>query len=168
MLVVLAGVVSLILWGLLDVIVSSLRKRRAGTNPHWTLGVGLWGLLMCACAITLSRSIQGALPTGSHLAQFDSTAWKHPKSADWSANDITTRQKMLGSVVRRLTPSQSRAEIEGLLGPSLQTRYFQSSGRDLIYRTGMQRDSLLGIDSEWLLIWLDDDGRFERYAIYTD
>jgi hypothetical protein len=75
---------------------------------------------------------------------------------------------MLGSVVERLGPSQSGVDIEALLGPSLETPYFESTGRDLIYILGPQRDSLFGIDSEWLLIWLDDSGHFERYDIYTD
>lgn len=46
--------------------------------------------------------------------------------------------------------------------------YFQSTGRDLIYITGPERDSLFGIDSEWLLIWLDENGIYKRHAIVTD
>lgn len=31
-----------------------------------------------------------------------------------------------------------------------------------------ERDSMFGLDSEWLLIWLDGSGRFERYEVWTD
>ena len=57
---------------------------------------------------------------------------------------------------------------ESMLGPSLDTPYFQRTGRHLIYVLGPERDSYFVIDSEWLLIWLDSAGRFKRYAIYTD
>jgi hypothetical protein len=108
------------------------------------------------------------LPTGSHLRSFDRAGWQDAGSADYVAGDITPRQKMLGDVVESVLPGRSRAELEKILGPSLETAYFRSSGRDLIYVLGPQRDSYLAIDSEWLLIWLDKDGRFRRYAIATD
>ncbi len=75
---------------------------------------------------------------------------------------------MLGSLVDRFGTSQDRADLKALLGSSLETPYFESTGRDLIYILGPQRDSFFAIDSEWLLIWLDDSGHFERYEIYTD
>ena len=55
-----------------------------------------------------------------------------------------------------------------MLGRSVDTSYFQSTGRDLINALEPQRDSYYAIDSEWLLIWLDDSGYFDRYDIYTD
>jgi len=78
------------------------------------------------------------------------------------------RQKMLADVVKSVLPGRTRVELEQILGPSLETSYFKSSGRDLIYVLGPQRDSYFVIDSEWLLIWLDKDGRIERYAIAND
>lgn len=55
-----------------------------------------------------------------------------------------------------------------MLGTSLDTPYFQSTGRDLIYVTGPERDSLFSIDSEWLLIWVDENGIYKRHAVVTD
>lgn len=75
---------------------------------------------------------------------------------------------MLGDVVSHVLPSRDRRELEAMLGPSLDTRYVASSGRDLIYLLGPERDSMFGVDSEWLLIWLDGSGRFERYQVWTD
>jgi len=107
------------------------------------------------------------LPTGSYDKQFDREAWLDPESANYAAGDITPRQKMLADVVKRL-PGQTHAELENMLGPTLDTPYFKSTGRDLIYVTGPERDSLFGIDSEWLLIWVDENGIYKRHAIVTD
>ena len=101
------------------------------------------------------------------MSEFDQSAWLDPKSADYVQNDITPRQKMLAAVVAKL-PGSSRAQLEQTLGPSLETSYFMSTGRDLIYALGPERDSLFGIDSEWLLIWLDEKGTFQRYEIAND
>ncbi len=75
---------------------------------------------------------------------------------------------MLGDVVSHVLPGQARQELEQLLGPSLDTPYFADSGRDLIYLLGRERGSLFAIDSEWLLIWLDESGRVKGYQIRTD
>jgi hypothetical protein len=79
----------------------------------------------------------------------------------------TARQQMVGEVVQRLLPGKTRGELERLLGPSLDTPYFKTTGRDLIYVLGPER-SFISIDSEWLLIWLDQAGRFRRAEIVTD
>ena len=75
---------------------------------------------------------------------------------------------MLKDVVENILPGKNKAEIEKLLGQSLKTNYFRSVDKDLIYYLGPQRDSFLNIDSEWLLIWLDEKGVFERYKIAND
>jgi hypothetical protein len=126
------------------------------------------GFLMFAAATGLTRFIRGALPTGSHLLEFEPVVWQDPSSSEYVQGDITPRQKMLGSVVYQLNSTQDRRQLETLLGPSLETSYFESTGRDLIYILGPERDSFFRIDSEWLLIWLDSSKHFERYAIYTD
>ncbi len=38
----------------------------------------------------------------------------------------------------------------------------------LIYFMGPERGGGINIDSEWLLVWLDKSGRFQRYRIVTD
>jgi hypothetical protein len=89
-------------------------------------------------------------------------------SPPYVAGDITPRQKMLRDVVENLLPGKTRREIEALLGPSSATWYFEDTGRDLIYMTGPERDTPFSIDSEWLLIWLDQNDRFERFAVHRD
>ncbi len=96
---------------------------------------------------------------------FDSADWQ---AASSSRDDTpTVRQRMVGDVVQRLLPGKSRGEIERLLGPSPDTKYFKETGRDLIYVLGPER-SFISIDDEWLLIWLDQAGRFRQAEIVTD
>ena len=66
------------------------------------------------------------------------------------------------------TDMAAHRKLEAMLGSSLDTPYFASSGRDLIYLLGRERDSMFLVDSEWLLNWLDSSGRFERYQVWTD
>lgn len=160
-------VVVLVVWSAGAVLVSRLRRRPVGKASRVVGHVAVTGVLCLGGYLLASSFIPGSLPSGSHLSAFDRSIWLAPTSAEYVKGDITPRQKMLAEVVTSL-PGSSRQELEQKLGPSLETGYFQSSGRDLIYVTGPQRDSFMAIDSEWLLIWLDDAGRFERYAIVND
>lgn len=143
------------------------RRRPSPMSRRIFIGSGL-SLLGLAGIVGLARFIPAGLPAGSRLARFDQPAWRQLTSTAFVVGDITGRQKMLGDVVDNFLPGRSRAEIESTLGPSLDSPYFRGTGRDLIYLLGPEWDSYFVIDSEWLLIWLDSAGRFERYAIYTD
>ena len=130
--------------------------------------IGAAGMVSFAVSAGLDRAISGGLPSGSQLRDFDSAIWQNPGSSEYTADDITPRQKMLGDVVARVLPGRDRGQLEAFLGPSLETTYFARSGRDMIYILGPMRDSLIPLDSEWLLIWLDPSGRFARYEIASD
>jgi hypothetical protein len=73
---------------------------------------------------------------------------------------------MLADVVRRL-PGATCEQVERDLGPSLQTPYFRSTGRDLIYWLGPGR-AFMSFDSEWLHVWLTTDQKVERFAVVED
>lgn len=75
---------------------------------------------------------------------------------------------MLKEVIEKILPGKSRQEIESALGPSIEISYFRELDKDLIYYLGPERDGLFNIDSEWLLIWMDEDGNFRRYMIVND
>ena len=111
-----------------------------------------------------------ALAYGTHFLynhqKFNSAVWRDPNSAGYVSYDLTPRQRMLDDVIENVLPGSTQDEIETSLGESTNTGYFSSSGRDLIYILGAERG--LGVDSEWLLIWFDDSGNFERYDIVTD
>ena len=111
--------------------------------------------------------LPAGLPSGSYQLKFDDAEWKKPEAYKFTL-EISVRERMLGDLIDNVLPGKSREEIEHLLGPSLETPYFQSVDKDLIYYMGRQRDSGINIDSEWLLIWLDEEEIFERHEIYND
>ncbi len=75
---------------------------------------------------------------------------------------------MLEDLVVNMLPGKTKDEIEDLLGPSIDTNYFSSVEKDFIYYMGPERKSFMAIDSEWLLIWVGENGIFERYSIAND
>jgi len=75
---------------------------------------------------------------------------------------------MLKNVVENVLPGKNKQEIENALGRSMLTMNFQSSDKDLIYYVGPERDGVFNMDSEWLLIWLDENGKYKRYMVTTD
>jgi hypothetical protein len=72
------------------------------------------------------------------------------------ADDLLRR-----GALKRMT----RSEVVSLLGPPLDTPYFK--GTDMIYMLGPER-GWLSIDSEWLLIDLDQRGRVASARLATD
>ena len=75
---------------------------------------------------------------------------------------------MLEDLIINILHGKTKFEIEELLGPSLEINYFKSIDKDLICYLGPQRDSLFAIDSEWLLIWVDENNKFEKYRIVNN
>jgi hypothetical protein len=123
--------------------------------------------LLFGLALSVNRVISGGYPFGSQLLRFDQEVWLDKRSSEF-ADRVTERQRMIRDVIEGVLPGKQGHEIEALLGPSLETAFFQSTGRDLIYYLGRERQSLFPIDSEWLLIWLDDRDRFERAELRAD
>lgn len=159
-----------VLFGLISLIRLVTAKRK--DNPPSKVSiVGVYLLLsfiiLTPITFAVHRYIPRALPAGSDLKSFDSTIWKSESSTDWHEG-ISVREQMLKDVVERILPGKNRPEIESALGLSLETHYFSSLDKDLIYYLGPERDGLFNIDSEWLLIWLDENGKFMRYMIAND
>jgi len=74
---------------------------------------------------------------------------------------------MIDDVVNNVLPGKNKDEIENLLGKEVHSGCFSSMGCDLIYILGPER-GFVSIDYEWLLIWFDEEGNFQRYKIITD
>ena len=108
------------------------------------------------------------LPKGSDLKKFDSIIWQNESSIQPDKNFISEREKMLEDLVENILPRKNKNEIEKLLGKPLKTPYFSSSDKDLIYYLGPERDNYMNIDSEWLLIWLDEANKFQKYKVVND
>ena len=115
------------------------------------IGISILGMFSCSATKEL---------------KFDYNIWQDPESYHYQKDDITDRQKMLNSVLD-LIQGKSKSEIIGLIGEGLDTAYFISTERDLIYILGPER-SYTGIDSEWLLLWFDEDKMLLKYEITTD
>lgn len=158
-------------WRFFGTLLSWRRKRPLSAGSRRAGQPAVAGLGAFVLVLVLSHIIPNPLPTGSDLSEFDPSVWLDPNSVEYVRGDITPRQKMLAAVIAKL-PGRNRTELEHTLGPSLETPYFMSTDRDLIYLLGPQRDALFAIDSEcdseWLLIWLDETGMFERYEIAND
>jgi hypothetical protein len=161
----LAAAVAGFWWWLSNSPVVRERCRRWGVTLALLLMVGL---VFSAGSILLKRG----LPYGAFLLPFDRNAWCDENSADWVDDDLTPRQKMLGAVVWTVLKPRgataTRETIVSLLGPTEGDDLFDSTGRDLSYRLGPQHDSMFAIDDDWLLIWLDDHGQFQRFEIRAD
>jgi hypothetical protein len=161
--VALLGLLALLVWGAIGA-ARALRRGSAVNQRHRALLVlSMAGLLMFGTA----RSIRGPLPTGSYLLEFDADVWRAASSLKWVEGDITPRQKMLGSLVDGLSRTHDRAQLEAMLGPSGDaSSHSASTGPHLIYMLGPAREDFFPIDFEWLEIWLDASGHFERYEIH--
>lgn len=146
-------------------------SRRKGHSPTRATRVGtalfFSVLLLSPLTLALHSYLPHTLPSGSELRKFDSVLWKDKYSTDWG-DGISMREQMLQDVVDNILPGQPKEGIEDLLGPSLETSYFSSMDKDLIYHLGPGRDGFFNIDSEWLLIWLNKEGKFDHYLIAND
>jgi hypothetical protein len=119
-------------------------------------------IALSLCSVAYARG----LPIGSFSKRFDKQLWAASSASRSVSGDITERQKMLGDAIRTVVVNGTKENIIATLGTT--DGYFSSSGRDLTYHTGPQRDSAFPIDDEWLSIWFDSDGRTIRYKIWSD
>lgn len=130
-------------------LVASLRRR-----PRLIGALGV--LFVAALALFMGGAwMQGYLPVRS----FNAAEWKDPPSSN-------TRLSMIDALLQTHDlKGMTRAEVVGLLGEPPATDYFRHW--DLVYFLGPQRGSLR-IDSEWLVLKLDENGRVAEWRVATD
>ncbi len=153
---------------LISIIIILIRKFKKRKQLPLFLSICIIFAFMLVSSAIVVFAPESEFPTGSNLMKFNPDVWKTEKAQIWPENGPSTREKMLKDLVKNVLPGKSRAEIETLLGPSLETDYFQSIDKDLIYYMGPERDNYMALDSEWLLIWLDENGIFQKYKIVND
>lgn len=160
---VLVALMVLGLWGGVGILRSASRELPR-KRSHWTcVRAASVGLLAFSAALLVVRLLPEPLPPGSDLLPFDRTVWQ-AQGADASVGRAhTPRQQMLAAVVEML-PGRGREQILSELGPSDTSGDAPVEGQDLSYRLGHQRRLALGLDSEWLLIWIVD-GRYQRHEL---
>jgi len=156
--IILASIVCLVLMGILHLV---------SKKTHIVIRqIAFLGPAMILIWILIGHYFPHNLPAGSDLLSFDSISWKNNETEPLPKDLVTVRQKMLKDVVYLVLPGKSKEEIESLLGPSTQTKYFKGQ-YDLIYVLGPERDHFFGLDYEWLLIRLKD-GKFKKFKIVND
>ena len=101
-----------------------------------------------------------AILSYSPSRDFSKEAWlNEPNKRVELINDLLKNYEIKG---------KTREEIIALLGDPLEkSPYFQESGRDMIYLLGPERGTIFGLDSEWLLLWLDN-GLVTKYSLARD
>lgn len=148
------------------IVMNTLRRRPYLEDYRFrVVHTGFSFALVFLVMLTLTL-LKGPLPAGSDAAVFDADLWSGKKaSALYDEQGITARQAMLSDLVKRVLPGRSRAEIIEILGEPDNINRFDAN---LIYSTGIERGASLKLDSEWLLIFIDENGIFERYSIAND
>ena len=151
-LVVICNVYSLIAWAL-------SKRRSKKLNAVVVVGpvISLTILVGFLCAPFIPKF----LPSGSHLQPFNSELWIADDSTIMRGG-INDRQKMLGDVVGNVLPGKSRNEIIKLLGLSSD----DSNQPTLLYYLGPARGDSFGVEVEWLEVYLDLSGNFEKYEVF--
>ena len=95
---------------------------------------------------------------------FDSDVWKNTP-AEFSLE--STRLKMVDDFLDKyFIVGMSRDEVISLIGEPDQTEYFKSY--EMVYMLGQETDSYFAIDSQWLVLDLNDSERVVSYNIVTD
>ena len=114
--------------------------------------------------IVIAVAVVAAFTVGSFLfpgRAFDPAAWQDEGQVQRGVRlAMADRLVACGTLVRK-----SRAEVVGLLGEPPPTGYF--ADWDLVYWLGPER-GFFGIDSEWLVLRLDADGRVVDNRIVRD
>lgn len=150
---------------LVVIITNFFRKQKHG---EFAISINVIFLTMVFIYLIYIAIPQLRLPSGSNLMKFNSSVWKTEDSQSWKEDGISVREKMSGDLLFNVLPGKTKTEIEELLGTSLETNNFKSIAKNLIYYLGPERDSFFAIDSEWLLIWIDDNNKFKKYKIVND
>lgn len=140
------------------------------SRRRWLVWLATFTTILVSAGVTFvaHTTLGRGLPTGSFVEPFDGQVWRDKSSAEYVNGDITPRQKMLGAVIAEVVQGGDKESIVEQLGPPDAVSFFSELSPSLIYCTGPQRDSFFRIDSEWLLIWLDEQGRTKRYEIRSD
>ena len=102
------------------------------------------------------------LPSGSDKVQFNKQLWIKNKLEH--SIQLTVRQEMLQDTVKKF-PGKNRKELIELLGSKHAPYSFDNSSNTLKYYLGGSRNISPG--EEWLFIWFDKNGIFEKYQIIT-
>lgn len=137
--------------GITNALIEKAKGHQVSSKDKFRIVLLILATASIIFVLLVGRLVSGGLPPGSGSLKFDRQLWLADTSSK-TRQGITDRQRMLKSIVEVVLPGRTRKEIESILGPTLNTEYFKSTGRDLIYYTGPERTGFIRLDSEWLLI----------------
>ena len=103
-----------------------------------------------------------------YFRRFVASTWRDVDH--WNYGEVRSpRHRMVDDLlVRGVLDGMTAAEILKLLGPPAGKGFpHGAADSDIHYRLGIE-SGILGVDSDWLLIYLDQDGVFAYARIYTD
>ena len=143
------------IWGISGILQSKVNKGQPSPKHIFFAQIAVFGLLVFAGSTAIAYI---AYYPYNH-PKFNSEIWRDPKSSRRS-DDLTPRQRMLDDLVKNILPEKNKDEIELLLGKSEDSE----NKRYVIYMLGPDK-SLFSLDGEYIIIWFDDSGNFERYEI---
>jgi hypothetical protein len=158
--IVISSLYSLIAW-----IIS--KKRNKDLKSAVVIGptISVTILILYVCTPYLPKF----LPNGSHLQPFNSELWIADDSIIMK-DGITNRQKMIGDVTKNILPGKSRNEIISHLGlfsdDSNHPLIDDLNQPTLVFYLGPARRDFMGVSAEWLRVYLDPSGHFEKYELY--
>lgn len=116
-------------------------------------------LMLITAIIVLVAAAAGTLAFVFRGRAFDKAVWSDRKQE-------AARLAMADRIVaRRLLDGKSRAEVTAMLGDHKEPGFF--TDWDLVYWLGTER-GFVGIDSEWLVVRFDANGRVAEYQIVRD
>lgn len=88
-------------------------------------------------------------------------------SITWKANKEKRIEMIDDLIDKQLLDGLSKQEVITALGAPNESDSFSGMDPDLLYYLGPDR-GFVSMDSEWLLIWLNDDNFVEKYEIDLD
>jgi hypothetical protein len=144
------------IWGIIGFLQSKVNKGQVISKYISFIQISITGLLAFGISIAIANQTYFLY----QHQKFNSEIWQDPNSISNIGMELTQRQRMLDDVVENILPGKNKDEIEALLGKSL-----YGNNRSLQYILGPER-SLISIDPELIVIWLDDTGNFERYEVH--
>ena len=120
------------------------------------------------CATLFGWVVAGPTVTGWALStDFKPEKWR--EASEYTTSAWTPRQRMVRDLMRSgVLDRLSESEVVELLGPPHEPGWpIGAEDSDIHYWLGADPD-FLAMDDRWLFIDFDDEGRVEKYWLYTD
>ena len=122
------------------------------TRAKWVWAVAVVAALAAGMGLGWSTGTRG---------RFDPAAWRDERQVERGV-----RLHMADRIVAdKLLSGKTRVEVVEMLGEPPKTGYFRRW--DMVYWLGPER-GYISIDSEWLVVKLDAQGRVSDYQIVRD